>query len=133
MMVALTAPVPLTITGLGDIEHVDFGGAPVQVSCTAPEKPSLGVTDKLKLELSPAWMVAVVGDADTVNSAGLAMPELHCATGVHACVGPLRSFLTNVIDPFTVTLGAPPRLILPPELKVTLPVTVKNVTISPGP
>jgi hypothetical protein len=120
---------------LGETEHVDFGGAPLQVNCIAPEKPAAGVATKSNVELSPAWTAAEVCDVDRVKPAGVVLdPELHCATGVHAARGPVRSFLTKVMDPVTVTLLAPPRLMFPPELNTALPPgSTKNVTISPGP
>ena len=57
---------------------------------------------------------------------------LHCEIGVH-CKLPVRSFRTKVIEPSTVTVGEPIKLIFPPAANVAGPVNVKKVTISPGP
>ena len=56
---------------------------------------------------------------------------LHCATGIHC--DPPKSLLINVIDPLTFTEAVFIKSILPLEEKITGPVKVKNVTISPGP
>src|SRR5579863_2345107 len=56
----------------------------------------------------------------------------HCETGTH-CSPPSRSFLTNVMDPFTVIEVAPIKSIFPPAANVTGPAKVNRVTVSPGP
>ena len=65
--VAGNALVPLTVSEFGDTAHVDFGGAPVQSNRTVPVNPPVAVTNKSKVELSPGWMAAEVGDAEIVK------------------------------------------------------------------
>ena len=65
--VAGNALAPLTVSEFGDTAHVDFGGAPVQSKRTVPVNPPVGVTNKSKVELSPGWMAAEVGDAVMVK------------------------------------------------------------------
>lgn len=57
---------------------------------------------------------------------------LHCDTGTQSRV-PVPSVLMNVIEPFTLTLLLPIKLIFPPEENVETPPSGKKVTISPGP
>ena len=56
----------------------------------------------------------------------------HWETGIHDGEAP-RSLTINVIEPLTVTILGPIRLIFPPVEKVTGPLRVKKVAVSPVP
>jgi hypothetical protein len=65
---AVEMALPLGVTDVGDIVHVDAAGAPPQLRETSWEKPPAGVTDNDADAVPPAGTVAETGETDTEKS-----------------------------------------------------------------
>jgi hypothetical protein len=59
---------PLRLTTWGETVHVEFCGAPLQLSVTFPVKPPIGVSVMLKIARCPDGMLWDAGDTDMEKS-----------------------------------------------------------------
>jgi hypothetical protein len=70
---AAVVAAPAEVTLVGEIEHVELVGAPVQVREVAAEKPLSGVTEMVVLAAEPWVTVAVGEDSESEKSGVLVM------------------------------------------------------------
>ncbi len=58
-----------SLTGVGEKEQLDAGGAPLQASDKAPLNPAMGVRESVKVAVSPAVSPNPAGEAEREKSA----------------------------------------------------------------
>jgi hypothetical protein len=72
--VEVTAAVPVGVTLVGESVQVEAGGAPEQVSETAPEKPFKAATETVKVAEEPAVALMAAGVMEMEKSGAVEMP-----------------------------------------------------------